>query len=138
MIEIARTRRTSRASASLFFERWCAIETHPEWAASMEYFKLSEPFGVGARGVLKAVGGQEAPFRITTVGPGFVYADTTELDGAELTVHHEAVEGLDGTEVTLCAWLDGPAEAQLATRMSDEVQHSLEHDLAALAALLEG
>ena len=138
MIEIARTRRTSCASASLFFERWCAIETHPEWAPSMEYFKLSEPFGLGARGVLKAVGGQESPFRVTTVGPGFVYADTTELDGAELTVHHEAVEGLDGTEVTLSAWLDGPAEAQLARGMSAEVQHSLEHDLAALAALLEG
>lgn len=104
----------------------------------MEYFKLSEPFGVGARGVLKAIGGQEAPFRITTVGPGLVYADTTELDGAELTVHHEAVERLDGTEVTLSAWLDGPDEAQLARGMSAEVQHSLERDLAALAALLEG
>ena len=138
MIEIARTRRTSTASAALFFERWCAIETHPEWAPSMEYFRLLEPFDVGARGILKAVGGEESPFRITTVGPGFVYADTTELDGVELTVHHQAVEGLDGTEVELSAWLDGPREVQSATRMSAEVQHSLERDLVGLAALLEG
>jgi hypothetical protein len=40
--------------------------------------------------------------------------------------------------VELSAWLDGPREVQSATRMSAEVQHSLERDLAALAALLEG
>ncbi|KQM83924.1 hypothetical protein [Agromyces sp. Leaf222] len=137
VIEIARTRRSSSAPAALFFERWCDIETHPEWAPSMEYFRLSEPFGIGARGVLKAVGGEEAPFRVTAVGPGFVYADTTELGEVELTVHHEAVDGVDGTQVELSAWLVGSGEEEWARRMSAEVQGSLERDLAALAALLE-
>ena len=137
MIEIARTGRVSSASAAAFFERWCAIETHPEWAPSMEYFRLSEPFGIGARGVLKAVGGTEARFRVTAVGPGFVYADTTELDGAELTVHHEAVEAGEGTRVNLSAWLEGPREAEWALAMGD-VQRSLERDLASLARILEG
>ena len=137
MIEIARTRRTSTASAALFFERWCAIETHPEWAPSMEYFRLAEPFGVGARGVLKSVGGDEARFRVTTVGPGFVYADTTELDGVELTVHHEALDTAEGTRVELYARLDGPREGDWALRIAEDVQHSLERDLASLARLLD-
>ena len=137
MIEIARTHRLSSAPAAAFFERWCAIETHPEWAPSMEYFRLSDPFGVGARGVLKAVGGAEAPFRVTSLGPGFVYADTTELDGVELTVHHEAVDEPGGTRVELTARLDGPREAEWALGMADDVQRSLERDLASLAAKLE-
>ena len=103
----------------------------------MEYFRLSEPFAAGARGVLKAVGGEEAPFRVTTVGPGFVYADTTELDGVELTVHHEAVDAREGTRVELWARLDGPREAEWAARIADDVQRSLERDLASLAAILE-
>lgn len=137
VIEIARTSRLSTAQASAFFERWCAIETHPDWAPSMEYFRLSEPFGLGARGVSKAVGGEEAPFRVTAIGPGFVYADTTELDGVELTVHHDASAAPGGALVELSARLEGPREAEWALRMGDDVQFSLERDLASLARLLE-
>ncbi|MFH8249144.1 hypothetical protein ACH3VR_02095 [Microbacterium sp. B2969] len=137
MIEIARTTRSSSAPPRTFFDRWCDLETHPEWAPSMEYFRLAEPFGVGARGVLRAIGGEEAPFRVAQVGPGFVYADTTELAGAELTVRHEAVVDGGVTRVELTAFLEGPAAAEWATRMGDDVQRSLERDLASLAQLLE-
>ena len=137
VIEIARTHRLSSAPAGAFFERWCELESHPEWAPSMEYFRLSEPFAVGARGVLRAVGGDEAPFRVAVVGPGFVYADTTELEGAELTVHHEAVSEGAATSVELSAWLEGPRAAEWAERMGDDVQSSLERDLASLARILE-
>lgn len=137
MMEIARASLVSSAPAADFFQRWCDLESHPEWAPSMEYFRLSEPFGIGARGVLKAVGGSEAAFRVTAVGPGFVYADTTEIDGAELTVHHEAVEEVDGTRVELTAWLDGPRAGEWARQLGDDVQLSLARDLASLAKLLE-
>jgi hypothetical protein len=146
MIEIARVTLTSTASPRQFFERWCDLPTHPEWAVSMESFRLDEPFAVGARGTLKVRGGHEAPFVVTECVPDRSYADTTILDGAELTVHHEAVpvggEGAEsggdaGSHVTLRAWLTGDRAPELAALMRDEVQTSLDRDLRALARLLE-
>ena len=101
MIEIARVTRSSTAPGSRFFERWCDLPSHPEWAPSMEYFVLDEPFRLGATGRSRAVGGAETRFTVTRVGPGWVYADTTDLDGVRLTVLHEAVDGEHGTVITL-------------------------------------
>ena len=137
MIEIARAERASTADADAFFARWCDLESHPEWAPSMEYFRLHEPFGVGARGVSRPRGGDEATFVVTEVGPGAVYADTTLLDGAELTVHHEATPTADGCVVVLRAWLQGAEAAVWAERMGDSVQRALDRDLASLARLLD-
>lgn len=137
MIEIAKTSLVSTAPPTRFFERWCDLETHPEWAPSMEYFRLDEPFGLGASGVLKARGGDEASFVVTALQPPFVYADTTTLDGAELTVHHEARPRGAGSTVTLRAWLDGERAQELAHEWGDDVQRSLETDLASLARLVE-
>lgn len=103
----------------------------------MEYFRLAEPFAVGARGVLRAVGGEEAAFRVVEVGPGFVYSDATALEGAELIVRHEAVAQGDGVLVELSAFVDGPEAATWAPRLASDLQCSLEHDLASLAAMLE-
>src|SRR4051794_34580982 len=113
MIEIARVTRSSIAPGSRFFERWCDLPSHPEWAPSMEYFVLDEPFGLGATGRSRAVGGAETRFTVTRLGPGWVYADTTDLDGARLTVLHEAVDGAHSTIVTLMGLLDGDREATL-------------------------
>lgn len=137
MMEIARTSRVSTAPAVRFFERWCDLPTHPEWAPSMEYFVLDGEFGVGATGRSKPVGGTEAPFTVTAVGPGYVYADTTRLPGARLTVHHTAEEVDGATVVTLLGSLDGPAELALAVEIAPGLQDALERDLASLAELLE-
>lgn len=104
----------------------------------MEYFRLRDPFAVGARGILKAVDGEESEFIVTAVGPGCVYADTTQLDGAALTVHHEAVSAGADTIVTLTAWVTGPATSTWVERLGNEVQVSLDRDLASLTQLLEG
>jgi len=103
----------------------------------MEYFRLHEPFGLGARGVLKAVGGAEAEFVVTAVDPPYVYADTTVLDGATLTVSHHATPLVDGCHVELVAWLEGSRADVYAEEMGDSVQRSLERDLASLSGILE-
>ncbi|MDY0910877.1 hypothetical protein [Microbacterium sp. CFBP9034] len=138
MIEIAHARRRSPASPEAFHARWIDLATHPEWAKGMEFLRLDEPFRIGARGVLRVRGGHEAPFVVTACVPGRVYADTTVLDDAELTVHHEALpaEG-GGSDVVLRAWLTGPRAEAYATQMGTDVQESLDRDLAALATLLE-
>ena len=137
VIEIARTHRLSSAPAGAFFERWCDLESHPEWAPSMEYFRLDGPFGLGARGVLKARGGEEAEFVVTALDPPHLYADTTTLDGATLTVSHRATPLAEGCRVELVAWLEGERASIYAAEMGDSVQRSLERDLASLAAILE-
>ena len=137
MIEIASTTRVSSALPSRFFERWCDLSTHPEWAPSMEYFVLDGPFGLGATGRSKPVGGAEASFTVTAVGPGWVYADTTELPGAALIVHHEAIIRDGTTVVTLTGFLDGPDEMALADEIAPGLHDALERDLASLATLLE-
>ncbi|WP_395244209.1 hypothetical protein ACGGZK_19105 [Agromyces sp. MMS24-K17] len=137
MIEIADATRTSPVAAGRFVARWADLATHPEWAVGMEFLRLDEPFAVGARGVLKVRGGHEAPFVVTEYEPGRSYADTTILDGAELTVHHEAIERDGATALRLRAWLTGPRAAEFAEEMGDDVQASLDRDLAALASLLE-
>ncbi|WP_137844946.1 hypothetical protein [Microbacterium sp. 2FI] len=103
----------------------------------MEYLRLDEPFAVGATGVLKVRGGHEAPFVVTEYVEGRVYADTTILDGAELTVHHAAAPAGSGSAVVLRAWLTGARAAEYADQMRDDVQRSLDTDLAALARMLE-
>ena len=103
----------------------------------MEYLRLAEPFGLGARGELKTRSGSPAPFVITALEHGSVYADTTILDGAQLTVRHEARATPDGCTVILTAFLDGPEESAWATKMAGDVQRDLENDLASLTALLE-
>lgn len=138
MIDIARAHLTSTASPREFFDRWCDLATHPEWAVGMEFLRLDDPFEVGARGTLKVRGGHEAPFVVTEVVDGRSYADTTILDGADLTVHHEAVAVPGGSEVMLRAWLIGPRAAELAMDMGTDVQVALDRDLRALADLLEG
>lgn len=137
MIEVARTTARSAVPPHRFVERWCDLDTHVEWSTCMEYLRLDEPFGVGARGTLKAKGGDPAPFVVTDVVPGSAYADTTILDGAELTVRHEARLSGDGSRLTLTATLDGPDAQRWASQMGDGVQRDLEADLAALIALLE-
>lgn len=102
----------------------------------MEYLRLSEPFALGARGELKTRSGSPAPFVITQLVDGSVYADTTILDGAELTVRHEATETTDGSRVVLTATLSGPQESDWAITMGNSVQRDLEDDLASLTELL--
>ena len=137
MIEITRVSRTSTAPGSAFFGRWCDLPTHPEWAPSMEYFELDEPFAVGARGRSRAVGGMETRFTVTRVGPGWVYADATDLGDAMLTVLHEAIDGEHGTAVTLTGFVEGDRAQQVAVELADDLERALERDLASLIAMLE-
>ena len=137
MIEIARVTHTSTVSGSRFFERWCDLPSHPEWAPSMEYFVLDGPFGLGATGRSRAVGGAETRFTVTAIGPGWVYADTTELEGARLTVHHEARDEDGGTVVTLTGFLEGEGALALSSEIGPGLQIALERDLRSLATLLE-
>ena len=74
---------------------------------------------------------------MTAVGPGWVYADTTDLPGAALIVHHEAIIRDGTTVVTLTGFLDGPDELTLAAQVAPGLQDALERDLASLATLLE-
>ncbi|WP_157525320.1 SRPBCC family protein [Microbacterium yannicii] len=137
MVEVARAVIRSTASASRFFERWCDLPSHPEWAPSMEYFALDGPFGLGATGRSRAVGGAETRFTVTAIGPGWVYADTTQLDGARLTVRHEAVDEGTGTIVTLTGSLEGENVTALSSEIGPGLQRALERDLRSLAAMLE-
>lgn len=98
---------------------------------------MSEPVQIGARGTLKAKDGSPLPFRVTAFERPFVYADTTELDGAELTVHHEARPTETGSRVEVRAWLEGPRAADLEMEFRINVQRSLEADVAALVKLVE-
>lgn len=133
MIEIARVSRRSAAPGSRFFERWCDLPSHPTWAPSMESFVLDGPFELGATGRSRAVGGGETRFTVTRIGPGWVYADTTELEGAFLTVLHEAADSDDGTVVTLTGLLEGDRSAV----DGEALRVALDRDLASLIALLE-
>ncbi len=138
MIDVGHVVVSSTAPPEAFFERWIELETHPEWAASMEWFQLDEPVAIGARGTLKSKTGEPLPFRVTAFERPYVYADTTELDGAELTVHHEARPTKDGCRVELRAWLEGPRAADLELEFRANVQRALEADVRALVELVEG
>jgi hypothetical protein len=137
VIEIARTELSSVVSPERFVARWRDLATHPEWSAGMEFLRFDEPFAVGARGELKVRGGHEAPFVVTEYVEGPTYADTTILDGAELTVHHSATPSGSGSTLVLRAWLTGERAPDYADQMRDDVQRSLDADLASLARLLE-
>ncbi len=138
MIEIARVTGTSHARPEHFFARWCDLDTHIEWSTCMEFLRLDEPFEVGARGELKSLAGDPAPFEVSEVVPDRVYADTTLLDGARLTVRHEARPTAAGSSLLVTAELDGPHEIDWAARLGDGVQRDIEADLASLITLLEG
>lgn len=137
MIEVARVSADSWVEPAFFHARWCDLATHPEWSASMEFLRLQEPFAIGARGVSKPNGGRSAPFVVTAFEPDTVYADTTLLKGARLTVHHEARPRGSGSRLEVHAYLRGRRARQWARSMGDDVQQSLAVDLARLVELAE-
>ncbi|WP_297082271.1 hypothetical protein [uncultured Demequina sp.] len=143
MIEIARTEAVSSVAPELFYERWADINTHTDWATTMEMTRLEEPFGVGARGWLQAKGGEVSPFVITEVVRGRVFADDTLLDRARLRIRHEAQplhdpENPGGCRVIVTGLVDGPRCDEYATAIADAVQASIEENLASLKRQLEG
>ena len=102
----------------------------------MEFFRLDGEFGVGVTGTLKSRSGPEARFRVVEVGER-TYADATDLDGAELIVHHEArPNGSGGSDLTLGAWVEGDLAEERAGEVGD-ISDALQGDLDALVALLE-
>lgn len=137
MIEIARVAATSTVAPERFFERWCDLDTHPEWAPGMDYLRLDEPFALGARGMLKVGGEQPRPFEVTGIDPGRRYADTTILDGARMEVSHEALPLGSGSALELVATLDGPRAQHYAAEFAG-IGDALAGDLGRLVALLEG
>ncbi|SNY68601.1 hypothetical protein [Paractinoplanes atraurantiacus] len=137
MIEIARVSAESHIAPPYFHERWCDLATHQEWSASMEYLRLEEPLAVGARGVSKPNDGSPAPFMVTALEPGAVYADTTFLRGARLTVHHEVRPAGEGSRLVVHAYLQGRRARVWARRMGNDVQEALRIDLERLVALAE-
>jgi len=136
MIELARVTATSTVAPQRFFDRWCDLDTHPEWAPGMEYLRLDEPFALGARGTLKLVEGRVSPFEITALVPGRLYADTTELDGARLEVSHEALPLGTGSALELVCTIEGERAELYAAEFTD-ISAALAADLASLVALLE-
>jgi len=138
MIEIARTETHSSAPPEAFFARWADIDTHPEWAVTMEWTRLDEPFGVGAHGWLKAKDGDAAPFVVTEVVDGRVFADDTTLDGAVLRIRHEALPEDNGSRIVITGLVDGPRRDEYATMIADDVQRSIETNLTSLREQLEG
>ncbi|MFF5078500.1 hypothetical protein ACFY36_15725 [Actinoplanes sp. NPDC000266] len=104
----------------------------------MEYLRLAEPLAVGARGVSKPNDGSPAPFMVTALEPGTVYADTTYLRGARLTVHHDARPAGTGSRLEVHAYLQGRRARVWARRMGNDVQESLRTDLERLVALASG
>ncbi len=137
MIEIARTIADSSAPPEEFYARWIDIDTHPEWATTMEWTRLDEPFAVGAHGWLKAKGGEAAPFVVTEVVEGRLFADDTTLDGATLRIRHEAQPRGTGSTLTITGLLDGPRRDDYAALIAADVQRSIETNLASLIARLE-
>ena len=104
----------------------------------MEYLRLREPLAVGARGELKSRAGDPAEFEVSELVDGSIYADTTILDGARLTVRHEARAGVPaGAVLTVSAFVTGPRAQYWAGEFGDGVQRDLQADLATLTALLE-
>ncbi|MFW2513483.1 hypothetical protein ACNI3K_06865 [Demequina sp. SO4-13] len=138
MIDVGYVIVSSSARPEAFFERWTAHETHPEWASNVEWFHLDEPIAIGASGQVKSMTDEPRPVRITAYEEPYVYAQTTELDGAELTVHHEARPTADGSRVELRAFLEGPRAADLELEFRANVQRALESDIQALVELVEG
>ncbi|MFW7415797.1 SRPBCC family protein [Demequina sp. SO4-18] len=138
MIDVGYVIVSSSAPPEAFFERWTAHDTHPEWASNVERFHLDEPIAIGASGEVKSTNGESRPVRVTALEEPYVYAQTTELDGAELTVHHEARPTADGSRVELRAWLEGPRAAELERQFRANVQRALESDIKALVELVEG
>ncbi|WP_297082268.1 SRPBCC family protein [uncultured Demequina sp.] len=142
MIEVGSVIHTSTAPPEAFFERWIDLPTHPEWAASMEWFDIETPVALGSRGTSKPRGGEPAPLEVTAYERPFVYADTTTLDGdgedaTTLTVHHEARPAAAGTRVEIRAWLEGPRARDLEMELRAVLERALPADLAGLVALVE-
>lgn len=137
MIEIARTEAVSTAAPEAFYERWVDIDTHPQWATTMEWTRLDEPFALGARGWLKAIGGDAAPFVVTEAVEGRVFADDTQLDGATLRIRHAVEPEGDGSRVVITGYVDGERRDEYAAAIAADVQASIEENLASLKARLE-
>lgn len=136
MIELARVTATSTVKPASFVERWFDLVTHPEWAPGMDYLRLNEPFALGARGELKVRGEAPRPFEVTAVVPGRLYADTTVLDGARMTVSHEALPLGSGSALEIVCTIEGERAQHYADEFAG-IGDALQGDVNRLVELLE-
>lgn len=136
MTMIAAATATSTAAPEGFFARWADMATWPEWNQDTEWVRLDGPFAQGATGTLKPKGGPKVKFEVTKL-TDTEFIDVSKLIGAKLTFAHRITTG-DVTTIEVRVSIDGPLGWFWTKIMGADLAKSVQPDLAALIATVEG
>ena len=137
MIELASATRSSTAVPSSFFRRWLDHTTWPEWSPDTEWARVDGPVAVGARGVLKPVGGPRIAFTVAECERDAVYTDVSRVPGARLEFRHEVAATDCGSTVRVRVLLEGPLAWLWARTAFRSFRETVAADLHRLAAIVE-
>jgi uncharacterized protein YndB with AHSA1/START domain len=114
------------------------LDSWASWDTSMEWVRLQDPFGVGARVVMKPIGQDPITSTIVEAAPNRVYADETELGEVTLRFSH-TLEPLTagGTRVVHRLEISGPAADRVGPELGPAITEDFPEAMAALLARAE-
>ena len=111
------------------------LDTWASWDTSMEWVRLEDPFGVGARVTMKPYGQDPVASVIVEAVENRAYADQTEFGGVILRFSH-ALEPLaaGGTRVTHRLEITGPEADRVAPELGPAITEDFPQAMDALLA----
>jgi hypothetical protein len=137
VIELAAASRPSTAAPREFFARWVDHGTWRQWSPDTQWARIDGPVQLGARGVLKPVGGPKTKFTVSEYEPDRVYTDVSSFPGAGLTFRHTVEPAGSGSVLTVRVWLNGPLAWFWARTACKGFAASVPKDLDRLIELVE-
>ena len=137
MKTLAQTTQTTNAKPEAIFALWKDVDNWADHDEGIEWAKLVDEFGVGARYVIKPKGGPKTKATIVTVIENQKFVDVSHLLGCEMTFDH-TLEVRDGrTVVTLVMSLEGPLTWLWTKILGKNQQADLEKSTAKLIMAAE-
>ena len=137
MAWITRASAVTRAGTTTVWRLWSDVEGWRRWDEDVEWSRLYGPFEVGARGVLKPVGGPKASFETTEVRRERAFVDRTRLPLASIDFLHEMKPVEGGTRIVHGVRISGPLSPVFARLLGPGFEKGLPKAVGNLARLAE-
>ncbi len=96
------------ASKEAVWKVWADVENWKVWDQGVEWSRIEGGFRVGAKCILKPVGGPTTSAIITECQPLKRFVDVTSLPLAKMEFAHELWEKEDGLHITHRVTISGP------------------------------
>ena len=127
-------------SRSALWGLYSDVTTWPEWDKGIERIRLDGEFREGTSGMIKPMGQDELPFRLTKVAVDGGFSDETEIPGAGVTIgfrHTLESVGEGRCRITHHVSIFGPGAGSLAPTIGPEMARGIPDTMRSLLRMAQ-